>query len=539
MNDTAKDLQPTMVFGTTPPESQTNAPEVSQAPVGFVSGKAPRFSDETAALLRTRLSAASVILAITLGVAFISNFFATEQLLVVLRAVVLVVMIGAYFILRSRITLSLPRLRLVELAVFGGLFVQIGLMEWLALNQYAAAGDFATAVGIKNLYLAAFSVVILIYGMLMPNTWRRAAAILLPVAAVPYLVIYASQLSSDKVAEALQADHFGAPVPLPFIAAFAAVYGTQVVNSIRREAFKARQFGQYRLKDKLGAGGMGEVYRAEHMLLKRPCAIKLIKASKETDATALAHFEREVQSTAKLTHWNSVEIFDYGHTDDGVFYYVMEYLPGKSLVDLVEEYGPLPPERVVHFLRQTCRALREAHHLGLVHRDLKPANIFAAKIGGIYDVAKLLDFGLVKQSIPGSKRATTLTPADSFSGSPHYMSPEQAEAYDAVDGRGDIYSLGAVAYYLLTGEPPFPGNSVLEVLMAHATKQASPPSKAVPTIPADLDKVVLRCLEKSLGDRFGDVESLERALADCQCADKWTEEMAAQWWSDVGLRLDT
>ena len=411
------------------------------------------------------------------------------------------------------------------------------LMAWLALNEFAAAGDLATTVGIKNLYFAAFSVLILTYGMLMPNTWRRAAAILIPIAAIPYALIYASQVSSDKVAKALQADHFGAPVPLPFMAAFAAVYGTHVVNSIRREAFKARQFGQYRLKEKLGAGGMGELYRAEHMLLKRPCVIKLIKPSKETDAVALAHFEREVRSTAKLSHWNTVEIFDYGHTDDGVFYYVMEYLLGKNLEDLVKQFGPLPPERVVHFLRQTCRALREAHHLGLVHRDLKPANIFAAKVGGIYDVTKLLDFGLVKQSMPGLKKGMTLTPTGHYSGSPLYMPPEQPKAYSEVDGRGDIYSLGAVAYYLLTGKPPFSGQSTAELLMAHANKPVRSPSKIVPTIPADLEDVVLRCLAKKPGNRFQDVESLERALADCRCADQWTEEKAAMWWSDTGLTL--
>jgi serine/threonine-protein kinase len=537
MNDTAKDLQATIIFEATPREQKSAVADVSQAPVGFVSGTAPQFSDETAALLRSRLMAASLLLAITLTIAFVRNLFAPEQFMVVLRAAVLVVMIASYFILRGRIALSLAQLRFIELAVFGGLVIQLGLMQWSALNQFAAASDFVTAIGANNLFIAAFCVVIFIYGMLMPNTWRRAAAVLLPVATIPYVLIYASQVTNEQVVEAFQTDHFKAPVPLPFVAAFAAVYGTHVVNSIRREAFKARQFGQYRLKDKLGAGGMGEVYRAEHMLLKRPCAIKLIKASNETDAAALAHFEREVQSTAKLSHWNSVEIFDYGHTDDGVFYYVMEYLPGKSLGDLVEQHGPLPPERVVHFLRQCCRALREAHQLGLVHRDLKPANIFAAKVGGVCDVAKILDFGLVKQSAADSNKDVSLKPTATFSGSPLYMSPEQAEAYDEVDGRGDIYSLGAVAYHLLTGKPPFEGGSVIDVLMAHANKQAVPPSKIVSTIPADLEKIVLRCLEKNPKDRFQDVASLERALAACECADKWTEDKAEQWWSDAGVSM--
>ena len=191
----------------------------------------------------------------------------------------------------------------------------------------------------------------------------------------------------------------------------------------------------------------------------------------------------------------------------------------------------------MHFLRQTCRALREAHHLGLVHRDLKPENIFAAKVGGIYDVAKLLDFGLVKQSMPGQKEGMTLTPTGHFRGSPLYMPPEQPKTYSEVDARGDIYSMGAVAYYLLTGKPPFSGQSSAELLMAHANKPVPSPSKLAPTIPADLESVVLRCLEKKPGNRFQDVESLERALAACKCADRWTDEKAAKWWSDTGLTL--
>ena len=157
----------------------------------------------------------------------------------------------------------------------------------------------------------------------------------------------------------------------------AAVYGTHMIGSLRREAYEARQLGQYRLRNRIGAGGMGEVYLAEHQLLKRPCAIKLIRANKATDPRALARFEREVRATATLTHWNIVEIFDYGSTDNGTFYYVMEYLPGLSVLDLVDRYGPLSPERTVHLLEQTCDALREAHSIGLIHRDVKPGNIFA------------------------------------------------------------------------------------------------------------------------------------------------------------------
>jgi serine/threonine-protein kinase len=311
------------------------------------------------------------------------------------------------------------------------------------------------------------------------------------------------------------------------VAALVGIYGTHIINSARREAFKARQFGQYRLLEKLGSGGMGEVFKAEHVLLKRPCAMKLIKPSSEADATAIAHFEKEVKTTAKLTHWNTVEIYDYGHTDDGTFYYVMELLPGMSLEELVEQHGPLPPERAVHLLRQVCGALQEAHAVGLIHRDIKPANIFAAQRGGVFDVAKLLDFGLVKEKAGGSPEAQQ----GSFSGTPLYMSPEQASAYEEVDARADIYSLGAVAYHLLTGKPPFAGKNVIELLAAHARSEVVPPSQINPVVPSDLGQVILRCLAKDAKDRFQDAASLEQALAGCACANQWSAVQAAEWWS--------
>jgi serine/threonine-protein kinase len=229
-----------------------------------------------------------------------------------------------------------------------------------------------------------------------------------------------------------------------------------------------------------------------------------------------------------------VEIYDYGHTDDGTFYYVMELLPGMSLEELVRDHGPLPPERVVHLLRQVCGALQEAHDVGLIHRDIKPANIFAAQRGGIYDVAKLLDFGLVKDVVDRPESRRQATRQGSFSGTPLYMSPEQASAYDEVDGRADLYSLGAVAYHLLTGKPPFSGNNIVELLTAHARSEPAAPSTVNADVPKDVDEVVLRCLVKDAHERFNDAAALERALAACACADQWTTERAAQWWKSQG-----
>jgi serine/threonine-protein kinase len=268
-------------------------------------------------------------------------------------------------------------------------------------------------------------------------------------------------------------------------------------------------------------------------MMKRPVAIKLIRPGKAADKQALARFEREVRATAKLSHWNSIEIFDYGRTEDGTFYYVMEYLPGLSLHDLVEKHGPLPPERAVHLLMQTCEALSEAHSQGLVHRDIKPGNIFSASRGGYHDVAKLLDFGLAKP-MSADNVPVQLTQDGSITGSPLYMSPEQALGDHEPDERCDIYSLGAVAYFLLTGRPPFEGDRPIKVILAHAHDQVVPPSRHRVDLPHDLEQIVLRCLAKNPEDRFSSAMALRQSLAECVSAGRWTHGDAAKWWQANG-----
>jgi serine/threonine-protein kinase len=271
---------------------------------------------------------------------------------------------------------------------------------------------------------------------------------------------------------------------------------------------------------------MGEVYLAEHTLLRRPCAVKLIKPAGEGAERRAARFEREVRATAALTHPNTVEVYDYGQAEDGTFYYAMEYLPGLTLDQLVRDHGPLPAARVVHLLRQVCGALREAHGAGLIHRDVKPANAIVCTRGGVCDVVKLLDFGLVWVADPGAGK---LTLDGAVAGTPEYMSPEQAEGL-GLDGRTDVYSLGAVAYFLLTGRPPFRRATTLRLLFAHAREPVEPPSAVHAGIPSDLEAVVLRCLEKDRGRRFQDVAELDRALAACRPSDPWGEPQAADWW---------
>ncbi len=510
--------------------------EVSQANVGFVVGSRPKFADETAELLRRRLTAVTLALVVILLAAFVGNLIQRTNAALWFRIFTLIVLSACLARLRSRYVFSLFQLRLVEIVVFGFVAAQVSLMFSTRVAGYAAEHDVTSLIAVKYVFWSAWCVLILIYGIFMPNTWKRGAAVMVPFAFMPFLILAVQSWWSPDVARLLAEEKSLSSIPLPLVAALVSVYGTHVINSARREAFKARQFGQYRLLEKLGSGGMGEVYKAEHVLLKRPCAMKLIKPESEADVTALSRFEKEVKATAKLTHWNTIEIYDYGHTEDGTFYYVMELLPGMSLEDLVEQHGPLSAARVVYLLQQVCGALQEAHSVGLIHRDIKPANIFVAQRGGVFDVAKLLDFGLVKERTSGPGHDTQ-SGGGSFSGTPLYMSPEQAAAYEDVDGRADIYSLGAVAYYLLTGSPPFSGTSVMQLLAAHAMHQVAPLSSQVADVPADLERVVLRCLEKKPDDRFPDAASLAKALGACQCAADWTADAAAQWWDQHGREV--
>jgi serine/threonine-protein kinase len=318
--------------------------------------------------------------------------------------------------------------------------------------------------------------------------------------------------------------------------AILSVYGAYRIESSRQEAAEARRLGQYVLREKIGGGGMGEVYLADHVLLRRPCAIKLIQPDRAGDPAMLQRFEREVRATARLTHPNTVQVFDYGHTPDGTFYYVMEYLPGVTLEELVKRYGPLAPARAVHFLRQLCGALAEAHAIGLIHRDIKPGNGIVCERGGLHDVAKLLDFGLVLAQGVGQD-GERLTQDGAIAGTPAYVSPEQASGRDDLDARSDIYSVGCLAYFLLTGQPPFAGRSAVRMLAAHMYEPPAPLTTYQSDVPADLERVVLRCLAKDPGERFASAQDLESALAGCLTAGRWTDEEAAGWWRAHGVGM--
>lgn len=300
----------------------------------------------------------------------------------------------------------------------------------------------------------------------------------------------------------------------------------------RRKSKPPATLGPYVLKEKLGAGGMGEVYRAEHQLMKRTCAIKLIHPEQAEDAEMRANFEREAQATAGLTHWNTVEVYDYGTSADGRFYYVMEYLRGVNLAEYVGTYGPMSAARVVYILRQICEALFEASTAGLVHRDIKPSNIFLTQRGMTFDVAKLLDFGLVHTALSdavGLKQVST-----KLHGSPAFMCPEQAVGMTP-DARGDIYSLGAVAYYLLSGRPPFVDENPIMLIVAHATTTAPSFDDIGVEVPNDLARVIMTCLQRDPSARYGSARELLEALEECRLPETWTWRDAEQWWQEHQL----
>jgi eukaryotic-like serine/threonine-protein kinase len=306
-------------------------------------------------------------------------------------------------------------------------------------------------------------------------------------------------------------------------------FASHTIFGLRRQVQQARVLGQYTLETKIGEGGMGSVWRASHALLRRPTAVKLLPAARMGEA-AIQRFEREVQLTARLTHPNTVAIYDYGRTRDGVFYYAMELLEGTDLERLVHEHGAQPPERVVHVLTQICGALAEAHDLGLVHRDVKPANVLLSPRKHEHEFAKIVDFGLVKH-VERTPEQATLTGNNTITGTPLYLAPEAIRAPEAVDARSDLYALGALAWFMLVGKPPFEGETIVEICSQHLLSAPRRPGAALgQPIPSELEDIVLRCLEKRPDARPPDARTLRSELEATSVAGHWTAERATAWW---------
>lgn len=293
---------------------------------------------------------------------------------------------------------------------------------------------------------------------------------------------------------------------------------------------KLKQLGQYTLEEKIGEGGMGVVYRARHALMRRDTAVKLLLPAR-ADAAAIARFEREVCLTCQLTHPSTIQVYDYGHTPDGIFYYAMEYLNGVNLHDLVARYGVQPEGRVIYILIQICDSLAEAHALGLIHRDIKPGNIFLCRRGGVPDCIKVLDFGLVREYHAGTEDAITLARENLIEGTPWFMPPEAIQGDVPADPRSDLYSLGALGYFLLTGQYVFDAPSIAEIHDQQLKAVPLPPShRTSQPVSGEMDRLLLRCLEKDMGARPQSALDLRAQLLTLAAAAEWTPENRSAWW---------
>jgi serine/threonine-protein kinase len=311
---------------------------------------------------------------------------------------------------------------------------------------------------------------------------------------------------------------------------------SRVIYGLQRSVRRAMQLGNYTLERKIGEGGMGVVYLARHALLRRPTAVKLLRPDRIGERS-VARFEREVQQTSRLEHPNIVVIYDYGRTPDSQFYYAMEYLDGLTLDELVDQGGPVPPGRVIYILAQVAHALADAHANGLIHRDVKPANVVLCNRGGVADLAKVVDFGLVKELENGAAGGASMT--NVLTGTPLYMAPESITDPTAVDGRADLYALGAIGYFLLTGTHLFSGSSVVEICAQHLHSQPDDPATRLGApLPDDLVAVLLRCLAKDPADRFPDALAMRGALLACRSAARWTLADAVSWWERTGDAVD-
>ncbi|MDQ3427410.1 MAG: serine/threonine protein kinase [Gemmatimonadota bacterium] len=392
-------------------------------------------------------------------------------------------------------------------------------------------------MGAGGFGLSWVAVWVLLFNVMVPTPPRTAVAVAaVSVTAVP--LTYAAGVALGRNVPLDPASFFFSLVSPYVVVVLLAYFGARIVYGLGTAVRRARELGSYSLVERLGRGGMGEVWRARHRMLARPAAIKLIRPEvlgwrdDESRQLLLRRFEREAQATALMRSEHTMELYDFGVADDGTFYYVMELLDGFDLDELVERFGPLPAERVVHLLLQICASLGEAHEAGLIHRDVKPANLYLCRYGREVDFIKVLDFGLVKHGRMPEESADKLTGADvSAGGTPAFMSPEQALGEERVDGSSDLYSMGCVAYWLLTGTLVFKGATPMETMVMHISRQPEPPSaRTTLPIPGDLEALVLACLAKDPDARPQTADELAARLASVPLAGEWTTSLAREWW---------
>lgn len=464
------------------------------------------FNESTRKLLRQRMMIAAIAtLCFLITIKIVVVLFGETTLYdFMTRLTASILLAGVIVHLYRTPKISLRRLRIIELVVGIALTAEC---TWILIaeTQNKIANNGLNELPALFVALSfVFAIFIAIYGMFIPSNWRRTVFITCLAALIPTITATVLRQCYPVLQSVENFPGFAAPT-LTMVMAMVATLASHVVHQVRREIEKAKQYGQYQLLEEIGQGGMGVVYKAKHRMLKRPAAIKLIRNEIADDPATIAEFEQEVQLSAELTHWNSVQIYDYGRNDIGDFFYVMEYLEGETLLSRILASGKLSNKETVDFISQVCCGLQEAHLKGMVHRDIKPANIFLSNNSGQEDVVKILDFGLATMK-------TDTKRLQKISGTPAYMSPEQIKA-EAVDERTDIYALGCIVFECLTGEQLFQGESFNDLFVQHLHQK--PVLDRLPESASKFRDVIGMCLEKDPKKRFSNVSALRNALASC------------------------
>jgi eukaryotic-like serine/threonine-protein kinase len=409
----------------------------------------------------------------------------------------------------------------------------LAFLVWNAIGVAVLNTWIVPPLADQNIHLSWITVGILAYAVIAPAPPRKMLGAALIAASMDPLALGLAYLMGEPLVTVPHAILLTVP---NFTCALIASLPARVLQRLGHQLREAQELGSYQLVRLLGRGGMGEVWEARHRMLARGAAVKLMRpevlgARTEAEAAImLRRFEREAKATATLSSPHTIQVFDFGRTDDGNFYYVMELLSGRDLETLVREFGPVPADRVIFLLRQVCHSLADAHARGMVHRDIKPANIFVCRMGLEFDFVKVLDFGLVKVR-EGAQNQTLLTLDHTTTGTPAYMAPEIALGNADVDRRADVYALGCVAYYLLTGQLVFEADTAMKMVMQHVHAQPLPPSQRTElAIPKELDALVLACLQKDPDKRPQNAEELFRMASGCHAFRVWGQGEAKRWW---------